>query len=121
MSRGFQKNFFAQETDGIVGSLCRLAADQLYERVSEDAGGAERLGQRIAAGADLNEQGPRRLMLVEPLRAQVQIPAEPGRAAVQKRLQLQGVGQILLPVRVGEAASSVPTTSMSSAQASPSG
>ena len=67
-------------------------------------GAAERFGEGITGAAKFNEQGTGRLVLVEALSAQIDVAAESRRDAVQQRLELQRVGQILLPVRMRQAA-----------------
>ena len=74
------------------------------QRLRQNARRTDGLSKRIAAGSDLDEQGTGRLMLIEALCAQIQIPAQPRCSAVQKRLKLESCGEVFLPVRMGQAA-----------------
>ena len=96
-----------------VRVIVHLPAKKDRECLSQNAGRAQRFGQRIATCADLDKKGTRRFVLVEALGAQIEVPTQAGCRAVQKCLDFQRICEIFLPVRV-------PTTSISSAQASPS-
>ena len=88
-------------------SYTHLKLDHVPERTQglrEIVRAAERFGEGISGAAKFNEQGTGRLVLVEALGAQIDVAAESRRDAVQQRLELQRVGQILLPVRMRQAA-----------------
>ena len=65
------------------------SVDQLRQPLGKVPPGPDGLAQRVPGRAELRQQRPGRLVLVEALRAQVEIPAEAGIAPVQDRLKLQ--------------------------------
>ena len=67
-----------------VRVIVHLPAKKDRECLPQNAGGAQRFGQRIATCADLDKKGTRRFVLVEALGAQIEVPAQAGCRAVQK-------------------------------------
>lgn len=83
-----------------VRVIVHLPAKKDRECLSQNAGRAQRFGQRIATCADLDKKGTRRFVLVEALGAQIEVPTQAGCRAVQKCLDFQRICEIFLPVRV---------------------
>ena len=61
-----------------VRVIVHLSAKKDRECLSQNAGGAQRFGQRITTCADLDKKGTRRFVLVEALGAQIEVPTQAG-------------------------------------------